>query len=49
MYWKKGIIILDGDEFEVGPGDITAVYPGGSHGLKNHTDGNLRVIVVSVS
>ncbi|MFQ5713724.1 MAG: cupin domain-containing protein [Candidatus Scalinduaceae bacterium] len=45
----KGIITLDGNEFEVGPGDITAVYPGGSHGLRNHTDGNLRVIVVSVT
>jgi len=26
-----------------------AVYPGGSHGLRNHTDRDLRILVVSVS
>jgi mannose-6-phosphate isomerase-like protein (cupin superfamily) len=45
----KGIMILDGEEFEVGPGDIAAVYPGGSHGLRNHSDHDLRILVVSVS
>lgn len=45
----RGIMILDGEEYEVGPGDITAVYPGGSHGLRNHTNQDLRIIVVSVS
>jgi len=45
----RGIMTLDGKEFEIGPGDITAVYPGGSHGLRNHTDSDLRIIVVSVS
>ncbi|MDY6836361.1 MAG: cupin domain-containing protein [Thermodesulfobacteriota bacterium] len=45
----KGIMTLDGEEFEVGPGDIAAVYPGGSHGLRNHADDDLRILVVSVS
>jgi len=45
----RGIMTLDGEEFEVGPEDIAAVYPGGSHGLRNHTDYDLRIIVVSVS
>ncbi len=45
----KGIMTLDGEEFEVGPGDITAVYPGGCHCLRNHTDRDLRIIVVSMS
>jgi len=45
----KGIMTLYGEEFEVGPGDIAAVYPGGSHGLRNHMDRDLRILVVSVS
>ncbi|MDY6989300.1 MAG: cupin domain-containing protein [Thermodesulfobacteriota bacterium] len=45
----NGIMTLDGEEFEVGPGDIAAVYAGGSHGLRNHTDRDLRILVVSVS
>jgi mannose-6-phosphate isomerase-like protein (cupin superfamily) len=45
----SGIMTLDGEEFEVGPGDIAAVYPGGSHGLRNHTKQDLRVLVVSIS
>jgi ABC-type amino acid transport substrate-binding protein len=30
-------------------GDITAVLPGGSHGLENRSDGDIRVIVISVA
>lgn len=45
----KGIMTLDGEEFEVGPGDVTAVFPGGSHGLDNRSDEDLRVIVVNVA
>ncbi len=44
-----GIMTLDGKEFEVGPGDTAAVYSGGSHGLRNHSDCDLRILVVSVS
>lgn len=44
-----GVMTLDGRRHEVGPGDITAVYPGGSHGLENPGPEPLRFIVVSVA
>ncbi len=45
----SGVMTLDGQEHEVEAGDITAVLPGGSHGLANHSDDDLRVIVISVA
>lgn len=45
----KGTMTLDGEEHVVGPGDITAVYSGGEHGLRNDGDGDLRVLVISVA
>ena len=45
----KGSMTLDGETFSVEAGDITGVYPGGEHGLVNDGDGDLRIIVVSVS
>jgi len=45
----RGVMTLDGREYEVAAGDITAVLPGGSHGLANNSDGDLRVIVISVA
>ena len=45
----KGTMSLDGEDFRVGAGDITAVYPGGAHGLLNDGDEDLRVLVFSVS
>ena len=44
-----GVMTLDGREHKVTTGDIAAVFPGGSHGLANHSDGDLRVIVVCVA
>ena len=44
-----GVITLDGEEHEVGPGDIAAVFPGGTHGLINNTGEDMRIIVFSVS
>jgi mannose-6-phosphate isomerase-like protein (cupin superfamily) len=44
-----GVMILDGEEHGVGPGDITAVFPGGTHGLVNDSQDNMRIIVFSVS
>jgi oxalate decarboxylase/phosphoglucose isomerase-like protein (cupin superfamily) len=44
-----GVMILDGERHEIGPGDITAVYPGGEHGLENSSEGDLRIIVISVT
>jgi quercetin dioxygenase-like cupin family protein len=45
----RGIMTLDGREYEVAAGDIAAVFPGGSHGLENRSDGDIRVIVISVN
>ena len=45
----RGMMTLDGEQLRVEAGDITAVYPGGTHGLENDTDEDLRIIVVSVS
>lgn len=45
----KGTMTLDGETFAVQAGDITAVYPGGEHGLENDSEEDLRIIVVSVS
>ena len=39
---------LDGKEYDVTSGDITVVLPGGSHGLTNESDQDLRMIVISV-
>jgi len=43
-----GIMTLDGEEYEMGPGDISVVYAGGSHGLRNESDGDLRILVFLV-
>jgi quercetin dioxygenase-like cupin family protein len=45
----RGVMTLDGREYEVAAGDVTAVLPGGSHGLENRSDGDIRVIVISVA
>ncbi|TFH04575.1 MAG: cupin domain-containing protein [Spirochaetales bacterium] len=45
----KGVMTLDDQRFDVGPGDITAVYPGGRHGLENTGDEDLRIIVIIVN
>jgi len=44
----EGVMTLDDRRFDVQPGDITAVYPGGSHGLENNTTQDLRILVMSV-
>jgi mannose-6-phosphate isomerase-like protein (cupin superfamily) len=44
----KGVMTLDGESFDVAGGDITAVYPGGEHGLENTGTDDLRIIVISV-
>lgn len=44
----KGKMTLDGKEHDVGPGDLAATYPGGTHGLTNETGQTLRMIAVSV-
>lgn len=44
----KGVMILDGKRFDVESGDLTAVYPGGTHGLENNSNENLHILVMSV-
>lgn len=44
-----GIITLDGEQLEVGPGDVTAAFTGGTHGLANDSERDLRVLVIGVS
>lgn len=44
----SGTMHLDGVEHPVSAGDITAVYPGGAHGLVNDGNEALRVIVFSI-
>jgi len=45
----SGTMTLDEQRVEVVAGDITAVFPGGIHGLENTGTADLRVIVISVS
>ena len=45
----KGTMFLDGASFPIGPGDVSVVHPGHTHGLVNSKDGPMRLIVVCVS
>ena len=44
-----GVMTLDQERVEVKAGDITAVFPGGEHGLENTGSEDLRIIVISVT
>lgn len=44
----SGVMTLDGTEHDVAAGDITVVFPGGSHGLANRSASDLRIVVISV-
>lgn len=44
-----GRMLLDGEEFDVGPGDVVLNRPGGTHALRNTSDQELRIVVVEVS
>jgi uncharacterized cupin superfamily protein len=43
----RGTMTLDGRRIPVRAGDITAVLPGGEHGLENDSDADMRIIVIS--
>ena len=45
----RGRMTLDGEVFEVGPGDVILNRPGGTHGLENVGEGELRIVVVEVA
>ena len=44
----KGVMILDGREHAVEAGELTAVFPGGSHGVRNDSDDELHLLVICV-
>jgi mannose-6-phosphate isomerase-like protein (cupin superfamily) len=44
----KGLMTLDGRELEVGPGHVILNRPGGTHGLRNIGEQELRIVVVEV-
>jgi mannose-6-phosphate isomerase-like protein (cupin superfamily) len=44
----RGIMHLEGEEFEVGPGHVIVNRPGGTHALRNSGDTELRLVVVEV-
>ena len=43
-----GTMILDGQRFGIGPGDVSLVGRGHSHGLENSPDGPMRLVVYCV-
>ena len=45
----RGVMTLDGKEYEVKAGDITGIAPGGTHGLFNNSEDDLRILVVCIS
>lgn len=42
----QGVMTLDDEQVEVQAGDITAVFPGGQHALRNTGSSDLRFIVI---
>ncbi len=45
----RGTMLLDGERVAVAAGDITAVLPGGTHGLENDSAAPMRIVVISVA
>jgi mannose-6-phosphate isomerase-like protein (cupin superfamily) len=45
----RGRMSVEGETFEVGPGDVIVNPPGGTHGLANDGDTPLRLVVVDVA
>ena len=44
----RGLMYLDGDQFEVEAGHVIVNRPGGTHALKNIGDEELRLVVIEV-
>lgn len=45
----SGIMIEDGEEFEIHAGDLSLVQSGHSHGLINSLDSSMRFLVIGVA
>lgn len=44
----RGLMHVDGQEFEVSEGDVIVNRPGGTHGLRNTGSVDLRLIVIEI-
>jgi len=44
----RGLMYLDGHEFEVETGHVVVNRPGGTHGLKNIGDTELKLVVIEI-
>lgn len=44
----RGTMFLDGEQREVGPGDVILNRPGGTHGLRNTGTECLRLVVIEL-
>jgi mannose-6-phosphate isomerase-like protein (cupin superfamily) len=44
----RGLMYLDGCEFEVETGHVVINRPGGAHGLKNIGDTDLKLVVIEI-
>lgn len=42
----NGVMILDGHEFPFGEGDVNVCRNGGSHGIYNNSDKDMRFLVI---
>ena len=45
----EGTMTLDGERFPIAAGDLTAIYPGGSHGLENTGATEMRILVIGAA
>jgi mannose-6-phosphate isomerase-like protein (cupin superfamily) len=45
----RGRMLLDGQTFDVGPGDVIRNVPGGTHGLENTGSESLTMVVLDVA
>ena len=43
-----GTMLLDGESFPIGPGDVSLVQSGHTHGIVNSPDGEMRLLVLCV-
>jgi mannose-6-phosphate isomerase-like protein (cupin superfamily) len=48
IFEGEGILTLDGQEVQVGVGDLATCRLGSSHGLRNTSDREIKLIVVGI-
>ena len=42
----RGVMVVDGEECTIGPGDVVLTNPGSSHGIRAEYGSDLRLVVV---